>query len=350
MTASQIGYGLGVSFLVPLGDLYENKKVILSTITLTIIAQIALGFSKAVMPFLIASVLVGFGASTVQILVPYASHLYDRAERGRVIGSLMSGLMIGIMLSRPLSSLLADLISPHAVFFVSSGVMLLLLWRLSTRLPKRIPDSHGLRYHQLIWSMKDLLLRTPTLQRRAFYQALMFGAFCLFWVTVPLLLTGPMFNFTQKGVAIFALVGVAGAVVAPYAGKMADRGLGRQATLISFASGIVAFAIAMLVRHEGWAALVMLAIAANLLDAGVASHLVLGQRAIFMIDPRNQSRLNGLYVAIIYIGGSLGSALGAWAFSHWGWSGSMMAGLLFPLSSLAIVMTESWVGYQEAAD
>ena len=118
MTLTQIGYGLGVLFIIPLGDLFENKKLILTMIAVTILAEITLGFAQTVIPYFIASVVAGLGASAVQIIVPYATHLFDKAQRGQVLGSIMSGLMLGIMLSRPLASLMTDLVSLHAVFFV----------------------------------------------------------------------------------------------------------------------------------------------------------------------------------------------------------------------------------------
>jgi len=346
MTLTQVGYGLGVLLVVPLGDLVENKKLILITITVTILSEFTLGISHTAAPYFAASIVAGIGASTVQILVPYATHLYPPGERGRVIGSLMSGLMVGIMLSRPLASILTDMIDLHAVFFVSAGLMLLLLWILSSSLPKRTPESGGMTYTRLIWSMTKLVRDQAVLRRRGIYQGLMFGAFCVFWTTVPLLLMRG-FGFTQKGVAVFALVGVAGAVVAPLAGRIADRGFSRQASLASFGLAILSFALSHFCPAGGWAALVLLAVTANLLDAGVSAHLVLGQRAIFMIDPNNQSRLNGLYLATVYIGGSAGSALGAWAYLHGGWGFSTTIGLFFPLAAMILMLSEKITGYAE---
>lgn len=346
MTFTQFGYGLGVLFAVPLGDLFENKRIILTLVAIAILGQCLLGFVHAIVPYLFASILVGLGASSVQIMVPYTTHLFPRERRGQVIGTLMSGLMLGIMLSRPLSSLLADLVSLHAVFLVSAAVMSLLAIRLWWTIPARQPELSGLRYVDLIWSMKTLLLKTPTLRRRGLYQAMMFGGFCLFWTTVPLRLV-QAFAFSQKQVAVFALAGLAGAVAAPLAGTFADRGHGRLASLAAFALGVVGFLVSAFVPAGGALAVTVLAIAANLLDAGVSSHLVLGQRATFMIDPRNQSRLNGLYISITYVGGAVGSALGAWAYLNVGWIATMMIGAAFPLLALLLCLTESLFGYSE---
>lgn len=237
MTLTQIGYGLGVLFIVPLGDLVENKKLILTMIVMTIFAELAMGFAQSLVPFFIASILAGIGASAVQIIVPYTTHLFERNQRGAIIGSLMSGLMLGIMLSRPMASLMTDMVSLHSIFYLSAAIMTLLLWRLAVVLPQRQPEATTLRYSQLIWSMKHLIMNTPTLRRRGMYQASMFGAFCLFWTIVPLTLVNN-FGFSQKGVALFALAGLAGAAVAPYAGKMADKGFGRRATVLAFVSAI----------------------------------------------------------------------------------------------------------------
>lgn len=346
MTLTQVGYGLGVLFIVPLGDLVENKKLILLMILLSVAAEIALGSSQSLIPYMLASVMVGVGASAVQIIVPYTTHLFDKSERGHIIGSLMSGLMLGIMLSRPLSSLMTDMVSMHAIFFFSAIMMLLLAWRLYYALPERRPEATTLKYSQLIWSMKHLIINTPTLRRRAIYQACMFGAFCLFWTVVPFMLVDT-FHFSQKGVAVFALAGLAGAAAAPYAGKLADKGWSRKTTVFAFIIAILSFILSHFIRTEGVVSVILLIIAANLLDAGVSAHLVLGQRAIFMIDPKNQSRLNGLYLAIIYIGGSLGSALGAWSFQHGGWEVAMLMGIVFPLVALVLFLTEKIFGYTE---
>ncbi len=349
MTLTQIGYGLGVIFIVPMGDLFENKKLILTMIFVTIVGEILLGASQSLIPYLVASLIVGVGASSVQIIVPYSTHLYDKALRGQVIGSLMSGLMLGIMLSRPIASLLTDMVSLHAVFYFSAIVMTFLLWRLHLVLPERKPEFTSLKYSQLIWSMKDLLIKTPTLHRRGAYQACMFGAFCFFWTIAPMMLLNSAFQFTQKGVALFALAGLAGAAVAPHAGRLADKGLSKQTTFLAFLSVMFSFIVSYFLVPGSVVALIVLILIANLLDAGVSAHLVLGQRAIFMIDPKNQSRLNGLYLAIVYIGGAGGSALGGWAYLTKGWAFASLIGLIFPVIAMVLFLSEKIFGYNEMA-
>jgi predicted MFS family arabinose efflux permease len=347
VTLTQVGYGLGVLFIVPLGDLIENRKLILFMMGIAIVSILCLGISTQLIPYFAAALAVGLGVSALQIIVPYAAHLAPEQYRGRVVGSLMSGLMTGIMLSRPISSLLTDLISWHAVFFLSAGMMLILAFTLYKFLPPRQPSSSEMRYPELIASMGQLFARTPVLRRRAIYQACMFGAFSLFWTTTPLLLSGPEFHLSQTAIALFALVGVAGAVSAPFAGKLADHGFSRIGTTLAMAAGAISFAITRLFEPGSFGALAFLVLAAILLDAGVTANLVLGQRAIFSLRAKYRSRLNGLYIATIFVGGAFGSYIGAWAYARGGWPMAAMVGFMFPLVGLIYFATEWFTGFQK---
>lgn len=340
VTLTQVGYCLGVLFIVPLGDLVENRRLILSMIGLGIIAILSLGYAAQLLPYFMAALAVGLGVSAVQIIVPYAAHLSTPENSGRIVGMMMSGLMLGIMLSRPIASLLTDLISWHAVFYLSAFFMMVIGIALYKALPERRPQHNGLKYKDLIASMGSLVVHTPVLRRRAIYQACMFGAFCLFWTASPLLLAGPEFHLSQTQIAIFAFAGIAGAISAPYAGKFGDRGYSRAVTIIAMISGIVAFLMTLIFAPGSIAALAFLVLGAILLDAGVTANLVTGQRAIFALDAKYRSRLNGLYLAIIFIGGALGSFIGAWAYARGGWSLTALAGVLFPTVALLYFVTE----------
>lgn len=339
-TLTQIGYGLGVLFIVPLGDLVENRKLILSLLVLATVALTGLALSTKLIPYFVAAFSVGLGTSAVQVIVPYASHLTHESIRGRVVGNLMSGLMIGIMLSRPIASFLTDLFSWHAVFFLSASIMCALTIVLYYFLPENKPASKNITYTSLIASMGHLFLDTPILRRRAIYQAFLFGAFCLFWTSTPLLLAGPEFNLSQTGIALFALAGLAGAVVAPLAGKYADRGLIKKATTYAMISASLSFIMTRIFEAGSPLSLAFLVLAAILLDAGVTANLVLGQRSIFSLKPEHRSRLNGLYVATIFVGGAFGSMAGAWAYSHGGWKLASTVGFCLPACALFYFSTE----------
>lgn len=340
VTMTQIGYGAGLLLIVPLGDLVENRRLVLVVLAIATLALMGAALSVHSVPFLIAALLIGLGSVVVQILVPYAAHLAPEAVRGRAVGNVMSGLLLGIMLARPASSFMTEVSSSwHAIFVASALAMLILAIVLGIALPRRAP-APGLRYGALLRSMGELVATTPILRRRALYQACLFGAFSLFWTTTPLLLAGPEFRMSQGGIALFALAGVAGAVAAPLAGRVADRGWSRPASGAAMLCVACAFALTHLGTAGSSSALALLVAAAILLDFGVSANLVLGQRAIFSLGAEYRSRLNGLFMAFFFAGGALGSAAGAWAFAQGGWPAASAIGIALPVVALIYYATE----------
>jgi predicted MFS family arabinose efflux permease len=338
-TLTQLGYGAGLLLLVPLGDLVENRKLVISVMAVGTVALLTAASVTHAVPFLLACLCIGVGSVSVQILVPYAAHLAPEATRGRVVGKTMSGLMLGIMLSRPVSSLITDVLSWHAVFLLSAGVMVILALVLHRALPIRQP-VHSLSYGALLRSMGHLFATTPILRRRGFYHAFLFGAFSLFWTTVPLLLASPTYDLSQTGIALFALAGVAGAISAPIAGALADKGLSRPATGVAMLCAALAFLMTQFATPGSPLALALLVAAAILLDFGVTANLVLGQRAIFILGAPLRSRLNGMYMALFFVGGAIGSALGVWSYAHGGWTLTAWVGFCMPMAALPYYGTE----------
>ncbi len=337
---TQAGFGVGLLLIVPLSDLIENRRLVLLLIGVSAIALLGSALAMSPLPYLASALLLGLGSVAVQILVPYVAQMAPETIRGRVVGNVMIGLMIGILLARPASSFLTQLVSWHMVFYISSGSMLALALALRLGMPKRLPVT-GVTYGTLLKSMAHLGLRTRVLQRRALYQACLYGAFALFWTTVPLLLTGSTFHMTQNGVALFALAGCGGAIAAPLAGRVADKGWTRHAT----AFAICAVAAAFLVTRFATAGsrvvdIALLVGAAILLDFGMTTNLTLGQRAIFALGAEYSGRLNGLYMSAFFVGGSIGSAVGGWAFAIAGWDLASWMGLTFPIVALAFFLTE----------
>ncbi|MBB4569072.1 MFS transporter [Rhizobium leucaenae] len=339
VTLTQIGYGLGLLLIVPLGDLLENRRLVLTLIGLSAVALVGAAFAWSPSLFLLASLCIGLASVAVQVLVPFAAHMAPDASRGAVVGNVMSGLLCGIMLARPAASFLSQLSSWHAVYILSACVMIALAVILRIALPTRVPHTK-LHYGQLLSSMGHLALHTPVLQRRALYQACMFGAFSLFWTTTPLLLASPAFGLTQNGIALFALAGAAGAVASPIAGRVADRGWTKLATTFALVLAIVAFLIGHASGSGSLLALVTLTLSGILLDFGVQTNLVLGQRAIFALSAEHRSRLNGLYMATFFAGGAFGSAIGGWAYATGGWNLASWIGVCFPVVALLIFLTE----------
>jgi predicted MFS family arabinose efflux permease len=339
VTVTQAGFGVGLLFVVPLGDLLENRRLVLMLIGIAGVALLTAALSPNPLLYFLAAALVGLGSVAVQVLIPFAANLAPEQIRGRVVGNVMSGLMIGIMLARPAAGFVTQIASWHAVFYAASIAMLLAAVILRLGLPRRAPIART-SYTALLKSMGLLALRTRVLQRRAAYQACLFGAFSLFWTTVPLLLTGPTFRMSQGRLALFALVGGAGAIAAPIAGRLADKGYTRPATGFGIFAVAVAFLLTNL-RSDGSAFhLACLIAAAILLDFGMTANTTLGQRAIFILGAEFRSRLNGLYMAAFFTGGAVGSSLGGWAYATGGWGLASAMGCGFAGLAFGLFLTE----------
>jgi predicted MFS family arabinose efflux permease len=329
VSLTQIGYALGLFFLVPLGDLLENRRLMIVTTVVAIASLASAAFAQTPNVFLLASLLVGFSSVAVQILIPLAAHLAPEESRGRVVGSIMGGLLLGILLARPASSLIADHFGWRAVFVVAAVLMLLISVVLATTIPKHQP-AHSASYGQLLKSLWTLLCKQPVLRQRAFYQACMFATFSLFWTAVPLELAHNH-GLSQSQIAIFALVGAIGAIAAPIAGRLADAGHTRIASRFAMLFAALSF-LPSLVQPSY--AVIGMAVTGIVLDFCVQMNMVLGQRSVYALDAKSRSRLNALYMTSIFIGGAAGSVIASALYDHGGWTWIVIAGSAFPLVAL----------------
>lgn len=322
VTLTMLGYAAGLLTIVPLGDRIENRRLILATVAGTALSLAALAAAPSAATFLIAAVVTGFAASGVQVVVPFAASLAPHETRGATIGNVMSGLLAGIMLARPVASLIAEVAGWRAVFGTSAVLMVILgLW-LAHALPERRPTSgHG--YGEILRSMGHMLLAERRLQRRAVYQGLVFAIFNIFWTSVPLLLADK-FGFSQTGIAIFALAGAAGALTAPIAGRMGDKGHIKLGTAIALVTITVSCLLAGLsgVIHS----VALLVVFALTLDGATQLNQVLGQRVIFSLPGEDRGRVNAVYMTILFVLGASGSAVATLAYHAAGWWGAMGAG------------------------
>lgn len=330
VSLTQLGYAAGLIFLVPLGDLVENRRLVVVTVAAAILPLILAGLAWNGPMMLGVSALIGLTSVAVQMLIPLVAHLTPEARRGRVVGTVMSGLLFGVLFSRPVASMIAAYGSWRAVFFISATMMACMALLLSRALPHRQPDANH-HYGALLASLFTLPVRFAVLRQRAAYQAACFAGFSLFWTGAPLYLAHA-FGFTQRGIALFALAGAAGAFAAPMAGHLADRGHTKVGTLGSLLGVMVAFGIAALgaLLHS----VLVLALAGIALDAAVQTSLVLGQRSIYILAPELRSRMNGVFMAIFFFGGAAGSAVTGVLLAHTGWDGLCTAGALLPVLAL----------------
>ncbi|RQH01097.1 MFS transporter [Paraburkholderia dinghuensis] len=321
VSLTQIGYALGLFFLVPLADLLENRRLLIVTALTATASLLAAAFSATPGVFLFMSLLVGLSSVTVQILIPLAAHLAPERSRGRVVGNIMSGLLLGILLARPLSSFLAQHFGWRAVFMFAAAMTLGTVGVIAATLPRRVPE-HTSNYGQLLGSLWHLFTRFAVLRERALYQGLLFGTFSLFWTSVPLELTRH-YGLTQEQIGLFALVGALGAAAAPVAGRLADAGYTRGTSLFAMIVAAVSLLPGLIGGAHG---VVWLGVTGVALDFAVQMNMVLGQRAVYALDAASRGRLNALYMTSIFVGGAMGSAVASTLYNAMGWAGIVLGG------------------------
>lgn len=328
-TATQLGYAAGLLLLVPLGDLYERRGLIVGTTAALVASLIAVGFAPSLFWLTVASFVLGFVTIVPQLVVPYSANLAPPERRGHTVGIVMSGLLVGILLSRFLGGLIGAQFGWRALYLGAAVSMAALAVLLQVMLPKQEPPE-PLAYGQLLRSLTGLVRNEPILRRHALVGAFGFGCFSLFWTTIAFQLASLPQHYGMRTVGMFGLAGAAGALLAPLSGRFADKFPARVvnggALVFTGASfGILGF---------GGGSLVAMAVGVVLLDAGVQASHVANQTRIFALDPKSRNRLNALYMVTYFLGGAAGSAIGAAAWHRAGWIGVCWAGVGFAVCAL----------------
>lgn len=339
---TQIGYGVGLFLLVSAADLVENRRLVLATLVLTTLGLGGIALSTEALPLFAFCFMVGLCATGAQVLVPFIARLAPDERRGQVVGTVMAGLLTGIMLARPAALFIAGSFGWRAVFWASAVLMLVVgaaLWRMMPAWqPGRSRSGSGLvAYLRILGSMPGLLRRLPAVRRRAAYQALMFAAFNLFWTTAPIMLA-ERFGLSIHQIGLFALAGAGGALVAPVAGRLADRGYSRVQTGVAMVLVVVSYFASGAAVSAG--SLIAMAVLAVVLDAAIQANQITGQRIIFSTAPEIRGRVNAIYMTIMFFAGASGAALGTVIYHAGGWAGVVAAGAGLGLAMLAIYATE----------
>jgi predicted MFS family arabinose efflux permease len=334
-SATQIGYGSGLFLLVCLADLIEHRRLVLTQLLCAAAALLAVSVARTAIVYYAAAFLVGLFTTGAQVLIPYIAQMVPEARRGRVVGTVMAGLLTGLMLARPAALFISAGFGWRAVFVIAAGIMLILTAVLSRMMPRHEPAG-GVRYGRLLLSSLQVLRSMPQVRRRAIYQALMFGGFSLFWTAAPLALAA-RFGLRERGIGLFALAGAGGALIAPLAGWLADRGWTRACTIGAFAVLGVSFLLSRWLVAAGW--LVTFALAAVLIDAAVQMHHGVSQRIILTTPAASRGRVNAIYMTVTFAGGAAGSMLAALTYHHGGWSTTALTGAAMGLALLLIQAT-----------
>lgn len=336
-TLTQIGYGAGLFFLVPLADLYKSKRIIILLIGLTILSLIGALFSTNGMIFLFVVTFIGIGASAAQMLVPLTMKIVPKEQAGNYIGKVMSGLFIGIMVARPFSIAVTDWLGWRMVFLFSCLILVTILLLLLKFLPDFGLESNlGITYPALLRSMVSVLKETQPLQQRAFYHACIFATFSLYWTVLPILLRSESLHFTNNEIALFGFVAIAGALLTPYIGKLGDKGYIYSMTNVSMVLVVVSIFLLFFVKDHSILSIALIVISGIILDIGVSGNMLLGQKVIFSLNPTIRNRLNGLYMTIFFLGGAFGSWIGSYSYYQFSPDTALLLAIAFPMLALLV--------------
>jgi predicted MFS family arabinose efflux permease len=330
----QVGYALGLLFLVPLGDIRERRSLIITVLLCSIGALLLISFSSGMGLFLFSSLLLGTTSIVPQLVVPFAAQLAPPHERGKAIGNVMSGLLIGILLSRTLSGVVGTALGWRAVYRLAAAMSVLLAIAFSLTLPRSRPDS-AMGYGALMRSIGSLFRSERVLREASLVSAGMFGAFSAFWTTLSFLLKSPVYNLGAEVAGLFGLIGVAGALTASVVGRVTDRVSPRFTLTIAILLSALSYICLGALGHR-IAALVGGVIA---LDIGMASGHISNQARIYALDPAARNRINAVYMVTNFIGGASGSLLGAFSWGLLGWHGVCAVELAFIAVAAAVHVT-----------
>jgi predicted MFS family arabinose efflux permease len=321
VTLAQVGYALGLALLVPVGDIVARRKLVPAVLLLCVAGLFASALAPNVGVLVGVATVVGLGSVAAQLLVPMAASLSSDHERGRVVGTVMSGLLLGILLARTVSGVIAQL-SSWRVVYVAAAIMIaslsLLLWR---QLP---PEGERPRVHYgaLLRSTVKFFVTEPFLRRRSLFGALAFCIFSIFWTTMAFLLSGAPYHYNDLTIGLFGLVGAAGALCANFSGRWADRRWTKPTTLVFSLLLPISF-LPIWLGHDN---LAMLIVGIILMDIGVQGLQVTNQSLIYRLAPHARSRINSAYMVCYFVGGAFGSYVGSLAYEHYKWTGVSVLG------------------------
>ncbi|WP_054893586.1 MULTISPECIES: MFS transporter [unclassified Pseudomonas] len=325
--ATQAGYALGLLLIVPLGDLLDRKRLILAQLLLSALALVAVGLAQHWAALLAAMGMVGLMAVVVQLMVAQAATLATPAQQGQAVGTVTSGIVLGILLARLVAGVVADLAGWRGVYFAAAGLALLMVVLLGWRMPAARPLGQRQRYRALLRSMAVLLRDDRLLRQRGVFALLIFAAFSVLWSSMVLPLSALQLTHTQIG--LFGLAGVAGALAASRAGRLADRGLGQRTTGLALGLLTLSWLPSLFVGQS----LLALVAGVVMLDLAVQAVHVTNQSLLLAGRAEMASRLIGAYMCCYSLGSAVGAVTASWVYGAWGWGA--VCGLGAGVSALA---------------
>lgn len=330
-TATQLGYAVGLFLLGPLGDRYDRRRVILCLAGALALSLLVTAAAPSLAWLAACSFAIGVSATLVQQVIPMVAHLAPEQQRGRIVGTVMSGLLLGILCGRFVAGMVGGSFGWRAMF-AASGVGAALLGLVLMRTLPRLGVPSAGSYSGLLRSTLAQGARYPVLREAALGGALLFGAFSAFWVALTPLLESAAFHLDARVAGVFGLVGAAGALMAPLAGRWSDR----RGPIVVLGAAIGVVIVSFGVFYVSGNSLAGLVAGTVLMDLGIQAALIANQARIFALDAKARSRINAFFMTAYFLGG----ALGAWFASHaWmaaGWHGAMGVGAVFALAAGAV--------------
>jgi predicted MFS family arabinose efflux permease len=330
VTLTQVGYALGVFFIVPLGDTVNRKRVIPA---LMVLSALALAASAAVPTFsllLVTLSLVGVTTVAGQLLTPLAGDLATDEQRGQVLGTVASGLILGLLISRAISGIVADLLGWRAIYVAAAGLMLVVAILMARFLPSLTPPER-VSYGTLLRAVLVTVARNRTVRATLLIGAATMCVFTMFWTGLTFLLSAAPYSYSGTQIGLVSLIGIAGAIAAMRVGRLFDRGL----SLPAIGIGLLVVLAALIISGLGTTFIIVVLISVAIFSIGVQAVQVLVQTRMLSIDPAARSRLNTVFVVSNFIGGAIGSTFAALFWQLGGWPTVMIAAAVvigFPLT------------------
>lgn len=328
---TQAGYAIGLFFMVPLGDKIERKKQILMTTFASVIALIIAATAKSFFILQIASLLLGITSIVPQLILPLAASLTAPEQRGKVVGTIMSGLLVGILLSRTLSGFIGQLFGWRSMFWIAAGICLLIFFAIQKKFPVNKPQFQG-SYGQLIKSLFTLIKTQPVLREATLINVFCFAQFGAFWTTMVLLLSGQPFNFNSATIGLFGIVGASGALAAPLVGRMGDKGNPR----VAVGYGCLLMLISFIVFYFSIENVIGIIIGIVFIDIGIQGVHISNQTRVYSLLPEARNRLNTVFMSFSFLGTAAGSAYGLLLWKLGGWHAVAIGCAILALLALLV--------------
>lgn len=330
-TLAMVGQAVGMFLVLPMGDIYDRRPLVLFSVIASMLALLGLSAATGLASLAAACLLLGLATTGTHMMISLAASLARPEQRGRAVGTVLSGLLIGLLLSRTVSGILGAHISWRAIYLLAAGVLLLLFVVLWKKLPHSQPISR-MPYKRLLASMLDLWRAEPALRESCCFGALSFGAFGAFWIALAFHLEAAPFHYGPQAAGLMGLLAVIGAVGASAVGRLADRISPRQLSGAFLIVGLLSFILLWLMGTS----LLGMCVGLILMDLGTQGVHVCNQARVYGLQPEARNRLGTVYIVTYFAGGAIGSALGTWGWAQAGWTGVCAAGGLLMALALAV--------------